>query len=222
VAKRKRSLGSVCRDLIAKSRETSLRAIQAFVDTHRRELGLLAAASMLTSCIVIDDHPYPNGWEEPLPVPENACTDISGTFDDYGQGDRQKSSWTGVEVRGLSMYFWPSNQWKHLRAAKYVVIEQSEKAMKVSVWTLTELVALRELKRNGIDGYSCTRKGIAMDRPGHSSDDNFSGYANRTVTLFKDSEGSMVLKLENSGGGMFTIIPTYVAYTLWRRYPRFP
>jgi hypothetical protein len=201
-------------------RGASLRAIQVFVDSHRGVLALLAVVS-LTSCIIIEDHPYPNSWEKPRSVPESACVDISGTFDDYGQGNREKNEWTGVEVLGLSIYFWPSNKWKYQPRAQYVVIEQSERVIKASVWTLTELVAQRELKRDEVDGYSCTKQGIALDRPGHSSDDNFIGYGNRTVTLFKDSEGSMVLKLENSGGGMFVILPIYVADTLWRRYPRF-
>jgi len=147
--------------------------------------------------------------------------DIGGTFDDHGEGVPEKNDWTGTHVLGLSTYFWPSNNWKHLRQANYVVVEQSEKVIKISRWTFTELVAQREIKKGEIEGYSCTTSGITLNRPGHSSDDNFLGYANRIVTLFKDTKGSIILKLENSGGGVFAILPIYIGDTLWRRYPPF-
>jgi hypothetical protein len=172
---------------------------------------------VLTSCISFEHHPYPSGWERPVPAAENICTDISGAFDDYGQGEPEKNSWTGTKVGNLSMYFWPVKEWTNLRPAK-VVIRQSDNVMKVSSWTATEVIAERELKKDEKDGYSCTVQGIVLDRPGHS-DRALQGYVGRTVTLVKDSEGAMILKLEHSSGGLVYILPVYFSDTLWRRYP---
>ena len=180
----------------------------------------LLAVLLLTSCI--DHHPYPGGWEKPLLTPENKCADIRGTFDDNGQGENEQNKWTGTSVSGLGRYFWPTKEWimlygKNGDTSKHVVLKQSDNVIKVSVWTMNELIAERELKKDDNDGYRCTAQGVVLNRPGNPFR-GFQGRVNRTLTLFKDSEGALLLKKEESGVGLAYIVPLYIAHTLWRRY----
>jgi hypothetical protein len=87
-------------------------------------LVVLPAVPILTACIHIDHHPYPDRWGSPPFIADNVCTGIGGTFRVIGESD------TGKYPIPLVYTFlsrserkeWPPSKFDE---ASYVMIEQT-------------------------------------------------------------------------------------------------
>jgi TonB family protein len=79
------------------------------------------------------------------------------------------------------------------------------------------MIAQKELRKGERNGYLCTTEGIVVkgDFP-HVH--GLAGYVGVTYTLFKISEGGLIVKSKQSGGGLALIMPVYSSESFWYRY----
>lgn len=182
---------------------------------------LLLFLATLAACVVIDHAPYPGRWGDRPPIANTSCTDISGSFNVLGEsasGDRDKTS-------SLIRFFWSDFnqiQWAASRMgdATHVTIEQNVDTVTISAWTNTRRIAQREFKKSEND-YLCTAEGVSARGVGPSVH-GLAGYIGQKVTLFKVDDGNLVVKVDESGGGLALVIPAYGSTTYWKRYRPYP
>jgi hypothetical protein len=181
-------------------------------------LVVLTTVSNLAACVHISHPPYPDRWESPPSIAENVCTDLSGTFNASGEGPKGERPklpdvfWGRTEFKQNG---WPDSKFA---AASHVTIEQTTETLIVSVWANTTMIARKELRKGEGNGYLCTTKGIAV-KGEFPYVGGLAGYVGQTYTLFKVSDGGLIVKSEDTGGGLALLIPVYASESFWYRYP---
>ncbi len=180
-----------------------------------KALGMLACISSMYGCVSIDNRPYPANWEKPSALADGVCPDINGAFqiasaDTKGPPGLMLLFWNSQDMKN-----WPDN-WLDL-AGKHVVIKQSKDTLQASFVAASRIVAEKILIKNAKNGYSCT-KGVVVIKPESFPSQNLLGYVDEEYQLFKSSDGLMIVRYHESGGGLgLGIIPMAGSDTRWDR-----
>jgi len=187
-----------------------------------RLLVVLFALLNLSACVGIYHPFYPDKWEARPSIAENECIDIAGDYNIDGEDSKGKPSIP------LTYFFWSGfspRHWKESRLDEVyrVKIEQSTEIIKISAWKQVAEIANKELRRQSkldSSSYMCTPDGIMVEGAGipvHS----LAGAIFQKLTLFKSSDGSLVLNDTNTGGGLALVIPAFVSMSEWNRYKQY-
>jgi hypothetical protein len=144
--------------------------------------------------------------------------DISGSFDVLGE------SGTGYrdEYSSLIRFFWSDFNriaWEKARLehSSHVTFVQQDNKITVSAWDNATGLAEREFVKGEENGYQCTAEGISLKGVGPSVH-GLVGFIGQNLTFFKAGDGSLTVKVEESGGGLALVIPAYGNETHWKRY----
>ena len=184
-----------------------------------RFLIVLFALLILNACVAVYHPFYPKKWEARPSIADNECTDIAGEYHIDGDNGKNQPSIP------LTYFFWSGfspKRWKEsgLNQVYRVKIEQSTETIKISAWKQENKIAERMLhKRSELDhtSYTCTHDGIMVEGAGlpvHS----VAGVIFQKLTLMKLSDGSLVLKHTDTGGGLALVIPFFMSTSEWARY----
>jgi hypothetical protein len=182
-------------------------------------IGLVA----LSGCVQIYHPSYPEGWGNRPFIAENACVEVSGDFQNSGKSHSDEND-AGTLVR----FFWSSFnqiQWREsgLDSVDHLRIDQGEDVIKISAWDLRTKIAQIELKRQadlGVfdrSGYCCTNEGLIARGAGPAIH-ALAGFVGQELTIFKLSNGSLVVKNTDTGGGLAVIVPGFESISEWHRY----
>jgi hypothetical protein len=192
-----------------------------------RYLLQLLAAPILTACVSIEHHPIPTDWGNPRPIVKDTCADIGGTFNGYGEQGEPKSAEqkrfqaTESLYCGLCNEYWSRFErkaWGPYKTITHIAIEQAGDVLKVSAFEAATLIAQKEIRKSGKDGYQCATEGIVVGGQ-NVPPENILGYIGETHTLFKFFDGSLGVKTESTGGGLgLGVIPMFGSGTYWHRY----
>lgn len=177
---------------------------------------ILAAGFILSACIHINQRPFPDGWGTLPSIADNMCTDIDGAFSVLGESDTGK---TPLPFAYIVMSIPEQKEWPLSKFDKtsYVIIEQAADVMRVSVLAQGKMIAKKELRKDERNGYSCTPQGISV-RGEFPNVHGLAGYIGQTYMIFKASQGELIVKSEQTGGGLALMIPMYSSETFWYRY----
>ena len=173
----------------------------------------------MTACVVIYHPSYPEKWEARPSIAKNECTDIAGDYHVSGGNGK------GERSIPLTYFFWSAFSPKHwkesgLGEVDHVKIEQGTEIIKISAWKQDAKIAEKEFRRQSeldTTSYICTDEGVRVEGAGlpvHS----LAGVIFQKLTHFKLSNGSLVLKNTDTGGGLALVIPAFMSTSDWGRY----
>jgi hypothetical protein len=161
---------------------------------------------ILTGCAT---QPFPNDWAQPqAALSPEGCSGLSGT---YANGATEESA-------GL---FHTLSRYPHTRTQADRVMLSMPDAGVLTVAAYNSGERVGELRFSEQEQtLACRPDGADIHTAGPWLKDSMWGYLEMTISLYKDKDGNLLAKNQESGVGVYGLIPMPGNMTSWHRFPR--
>jgi hypothetical protein len=153
--------------------------------------------------------PFPSNWAQPqAALSPDGCSGLSGT---YANGATAESA-------GL---FHTLSRYPHTRTQTDRVVLSSPDAgvLTVAAYNAGERVGELQFSEHE-QTLACRPDGVDIHTAGPWLKDSMWGYLEMTISLYKDEDGNLLARNQESGVGVYGVIPMPGNMTSWHRFPR--
>jgi len=174
-----------------------------------RSIFLIVTSLMLTSCIYVQR--YPSNWSPPLQS-DTECAGIAGVYENKGEKT------DGGKIR-LELLLFPTWEIVYNRSITHVEINQeSNDIIKVIVWSEKKMIR-EEIYSRANNDFNCESGWISINQPVHRTLSKFLLGINWGVNrLTRSDDGALIVRVRDSGMGLFAVIPYAESDWLWFRF----
>ena len=184
---------------------------------------VLSFVNTLTACIFQSP---PDTWPTPIPVIENKCPDLSGSYRNIGENaEGENAGPLTLKVFPLAAKNWTASDHatgERYRTASHVTFYgPNEKGLIIEAWKDDELIGRIERREVLGEGFSCNGGTLSVSLPVYAT--AFSGIffdMFRSANLSPASDGSLLVKKRTTGAGLgFYVVPLVGQFEIWDLYP---
>ncbi len=174
-----------------------------------RSVTLLLVGVLLTGCVTRRHDSYPTAWP---PLRKGDCDSLLATYENRS-GESSDPSWQPALLQLLDFQAVEGRQWKKDRPGRVTLSMPTAGVLEArgSMDYLRFVASERE--------FICRGAALELSRSYGTGILGGTGRGSMTLSLFRDVEGSLIVRQHRREFGLWVAIPVYWSRTTWYRFP---